>query len=180
MTAVDRILLVLMFVALFVKSILMLAAGLSVWDPRPWLAGLGQSMAETYPAQTAIIGLVELLVATYFLTWAFRRRHASRAIVQESELGTVRISLKAVESLVQRAARQAQGVRDVRVDVRSDKQGVFINLTITVAPDVSIPAVSDEVQRRVEQYITQTVGVTVARVTVTFRAVAEVGKSRVE
>lgn len=180
MTAVDRIFLVLIFLALFVKSVLLLAAGLSLWDPRPWLSGVGESMATTYPAQTAVIGLLELLLAAYFLAWAFRRRYASRAIVQETELGTVRISLKAVEDLVQRAARQAQGVRDVKVDLRSDKQGVFINLIVTVAPDISIPAVSDEVQRRVEQYITQTVGVTVARVTVTFRAVAELSRSRVE
>lgn len=181
MTVLDRVLLVLIFLAFFVKSILMLAVGLAGWDPGPWLTVLGRDMLGPYRTEVTVIGLAELLVAGYLLAWAVRRRHLARAIVQETELGTVRISLKAVEALVQRAARQAQGVRDVKVDLRSDKQGVSIGLTVTVAPDLPLPAISDEVQRRVEQYITETVGVTVSRVAVTFRAVAEPGgKARVE
>lgn len=180
MTVLDRVLLVLIFLSLFAKGTLLLAAGLAGWDPRPWFAELGEAMIHGYRVETSLLGLAELLISSYLLSWALRRRHANRAIVQEAELGTVRISLKAVESLVQRAARQVQGVRDVKVDLRSDKQGVSIALSVTVAPDISIPAVSDEIQRRVDQYITQTVGVTVARVAVTFRAVTEAGKARVE
>ncbi|MDI6870025.1 MAG: alkaline shock response membrane anchor protein AmaP [Bacillota bacterium] len=180
MTVLDRVLLVLIFLALFVKGVLMLAVGLVGWDPRPWLADAGQAMLGPYRAETAVIGLAELAIAWYVLAWSARRRHMSRALIRETELGTIRISLKAVENLVQRAARQVQGVRDVKVDLRADKQGVSIHLAVTVLPDSAIPAISDELQHRVERYIAETVGVTVSRVAVTFRAVAEVGKARVE
>lgn len=180
MTVLDRILLVLIFVALFAKSLLMLAVGVTGWDPVPWLQTVGQAMAGPLRVQVAVIGLAELLIAMYLLAWSVRRRHTARAIIQETDLGTVRISLKAVEALVQRAARQVQGVREVKVDLRQEKQGLSILLTVTVAPDEALPAVSDEVQRRVSQYITETVGVTVSRVSVSFRAVVETGKTRVE
>jgi uncharacterized alkaline shock family protein YloU len=180
MTVLDRILLILIFLALFVKSVLMLAVGLVGWDPTPWFQSVGQALTGPYRSQVALVGLAELLIAGYVLAWAVRRRHEARAIIQETELGTVRISLKAVEALVQRAARQVQGVREVKVDLRQDKQGLAIHLTVTVVPDLAMPAVSDEIQRRVGQYITETVGVTVSRVAVTFRAVAETGKARVE
>lgn len=180
MTLLDRVLLVLIFAALFAKSVLMLAIGVVGWNPVPWLQQVGQAMAGPLRLQVSLVGLAELLIAGYVLAWSVRRRHAARAIIQETDLGTVRISLKAVEALVQRAARQVQGVREVKVDLRQDKQGLSILLTVTVAPDEALPAVSDEVQRRVGQYITETVGVTVSRVSVTFRAVVEPGKTRVE
>lgn len=181
MTVFDRLLLVLIFLALFAKGVVMLAVGLVGWDPGPFLAELGQTMTGAYRVQTTVLGLVELLLASYLLAWAVRRRHFGRALVRETELGKVRIALKAVESLVQRAARQAQGVRDVRVDLQADKQGVAVHLSVVVAPDLAIPSVADEIQRRVEQYITETVGVTVTRVAVTFRTVSEPGgKPRVE
>jgi uncharacterized alkaline shock family protein YloU len=180
MNILDRILLVLIFVALFVMSVLLLAVGMVGWDPVHWLQRVGQAMTGPLRLQVALLGLAEVLIAGYVLAWAVRRRHQARAIIRETDLGTVRISLKAVEALVQRAARQVQGVREVKVDLRQDKQGVSIALTVTVAPDQALPAVSDEVQRRVSQYITETVGVTVSRVAVTFRAVVETGKARVE
>ncbi|MGE5552784.1 MAG: alkaline shock response membrane anchor protein AmaP [Betaproteobacteria bacterium] len=180
MTVLDRTLLFIIFIALFTKSLLMLAVSLIGWDPRPWLSGVGQAMAGPYRAETAVIGLAELLIAVYLLAWAVRRRHQSRAIIRETELGTIRISLKAVEALVQRAAHQVHGVREVKVDLRKEKQGVAIYLTVTVLPDSAIPAISDEIQHRVERYIAETVGVTVSRVAVTFKAVTETGKARVE
>lgn len=180
MTILDRVLLVLIFLGLFFLSVVFLSVGLIGWDPGPWLTALGQAVKGPYRLEAALGGLGGCLISAYVLAWAVRRRHLARAIVQETELGTVRISLKAVESLVQRAARQVQGVRDVKVDLRTDKQGVAITLTVAVAPDLAIPAVSDEIQHRVAQYITQTVGVIVTRVAVTFRTVTETGKARVE
>jgi uncharacterized alkaline shock family protein YloU len=180
MTALDRILLAMLFVALFVKGLLMLAVGLAGWDPRPWLSGVGQAMLGPYRVETVAIGLAELLIAFYVLAWSVRRRHQARAIIRETDLGTIRIALNAVETLVQRAARQVQGVREVKVDLKTDKQGVAIHLTVTVLPDSAIPAISDEIQHRVERYIAETVGVTVNRVAVTFKSVTETSKTRVE
>jgi uncharacterized alkaline shock family protein YloU len=180
MTLVDRLLLLIMFLTLFAMGVFLLAAGAGGWDPRPWLEVIGQAVTGPYRLQTALIGLAVLLASSYLLAWALRRRFVGRALVRQTELGAVRVSLKAVESLVQRAARQVQGVRDVRVDLHVERESVGIQLTVTVAPDLAIPTVSDEVQHRVERYVLETLGVTVSRVAVTFRAIADQAKARVE
>lgn len=180
MTLLDRLLLLVSFVVLFAAGVALVATGVGGWDPRPWLAMVGQALTGPYRLETGLSGVAVLLLSGYVLAWAFRRRYVGRSLVRQTELGAVRVSLKAVESLVQRAARQVQGVRDVRVDLHVDRESLAIQLTVTVAPDLAIPAVSEEIQHRVERYVLETVGVTVSRVAVTFRAVADQAKARVE
>jgi uncharacterized alkaline shock family protein YloU len=180
MRVVDRLLLMVLFLVILAKSFAMLMIGFG-WDPSVWLASLGRTVFAEYRVEALVIGLVELIVALYILSWSVRRRyHHEPTITRETGLGRVQISLKAVETLVQRAARQVQGVREVQTDLRMDKQDLDINLILTVAPDLSIPAISEEVQHRIERYIAQTVGVTPTKIQLVFKSVGADTKSRVE
>lgn len=129
--------------------------------------------------ETGLSAIVLLLAALHLLAASLPKR-AERAIVRETALGQVRVSLRAMENAVYRSVRVIKGVRDCDVRVSTGAGGVEIHVSISVAPDLVIPDLADEVQHNVERYIQDTVGIPVVSVAVEVRAVAVESKARVE
>ncbi len=131
-----------------------------------------------------LIGLISafyLAMSFRLIVYAFRRKYAGQAVVHDTSLGEVRISLDGIENLVRKVARQVQGVREVRGNVQMSPDGLRVSLSITMSPDISIPSVSSEVQSTVKSYVRNVVGVEVAEVRVQVENItAEVRRSRVE
>ncbi len=131
-----------------------------------------------------LIGLISafyLAISFRLIVYAFRRKYAGQAVVHDTSLGEVRISLDGIENLVKKVARQVQGVREVRGNVQMSPDGLRVSLSITMSPDISIPSVSSEVQSTVKSYVRNVVGVEVAEVRVQVENItAEVRRSRVE
>jgi uncharacterized alkaline shock family protein YloU len=148
------------------------------FDASGYAAAVVHTMLRA-PWETAAVAVVILLAALGALV-AGLSRGVERAVVRETSLGQVRISLAAIENAVYRSVRQVRGVCDVDADVRAGVAGVDVRLAVTVAPDLAIPAVSDEVQQRVERYVQETVGVSVGTVVVEIKAVASEARARVE
>ncbi|MCL4516374.1 MAG: alkaline shock response membrane anchor protein AmaP [Firmicutes bacterium] len=179
MRAVDRVIVILFSLILFVISVL-LAAVAAGWNPAAAINTFVTEMVQTADFETTVLAIVLFLLSVYFFTLGLRGRRKIRAIVQETSLGTVRIALKAVENLVQRAARQVHGIREVDTEVKPGQAGLEVSLEILVAPDMSIPEVSEQVQRRVESYVQETVGVNVTNVLLTVRNIVNENRARVE
>ncbi len=100
------------------------------------------------------------------LYFAFRRRGVGRTVRHDTDLGEVRISLAAVENLVTRVARQQSGVREVRPMAEVRDGAIRVTLRAVVSPDVSIPEMSDLLQKEVVRYVRNVVGVDVSEVRV--------------
>jgi len=128
-----------------------------------------------------VISAFYLAISFRLIVYAFRRKYAGQAVVHDTSLGEVRISLDGIENLVKKVARQVQGVREVRGNVQMSPDGLRVSLSITMSPDISIPSVSSEVQSTVKSYVRNVVGVEVAEVRVQVENItAEVRRSRVE
>jgi len=131
-----------------------------------------------------LVGLISsfyLAMSLRLIVYAFRRKYAGQAVVHDTSLGEVRISLDGIENLVRKVARQVQGVREVRGNVQMSPDGLRVSLSIVMSPDISIPSVSSEVQTTVKSYVRNVVGVEVAEVRVQVENItAEVRRSRVE
>lgn len=175
----DRIILTLYTIALTLFSLLAVAVAFG-WS-RPLDTVLAALQASSGRAAVASVGAIFFLSSVRLLILAFRRRQPGQQVVHETELGEVRISLDAVENLMQRVARQVKGVRDVRPAVRLSPEGVEARLRVWVAPDISIPDVARELQDELRRSVQNVVGVELAALDVHVENVTtEVRRGRVE
>lgn len=178
MSLADRVFLTLYSLCLAVVSLLVVAVA-SGWEGP--VAGLQAGLAD--PGRRWVMGALGVIFFAFsvrFLTLGVRRQRGSRSVVHETTMGEVSVSLGAIENLVRRVARQCTGVRDVRGWVRYGAAGLSVHLRLVVSPDVSIPKVSEEVQKAVAQYVRDVVGVGVSEVQVMVENISTEPRRRVE
>ena len=165
-------------------SLLLLAGGVGLfafmlgWQGRPlfaWLLSLQDAQIEG-----AVLGAALLLGGLYLLAMFFKNGREVQAIVQETELGQVEVSLKAVANLVQRAAREIPGIRDLTPVIKVEPEGLDIRVVVQVVPERSIPALAAQVQSQIRDYLTETIGCPVHRVMVEVRDVRPEPKAKID
>lgn len=122
-----------------------------------------------WAGEEVVIGAVAalLLIALIFLVFGFRRdKGPGNAVLKGSEYGEVAISITAIENMIFRVVQQTQGIKDVSRKVSFTQDGLNITVKITVEPDVSMPAVTNELQAKVKEYVEEITGITVHEVKV--------------
>lgn len=159
----DQIVLALYTISLAVLSfITFLVMSLRWRTPLNYLQG----MLAREPARwaAALVAAVFLVSSVRLLVFAFRRRSPGAALVHDSSLGEVQISLKAVENLVVRAGQELDGIRDVSARVESGTDGISVYIKGSVYPEVSIPQLADRLQSLIKQHVRNVVGAEVEHV----------------
>ena len=109
--------------------------------------------------EAGLIGAVFLLISIRLLLAGMRSHLVNDTIIHHNDMGDIHISLEAIKNLVEKTARHTRGVRDVKVGVHRDGQGLKVSLKVVVSPEVNVPSVSAEMQKRIHEYIKNTVGV---------------------
>lgn len=160
MGILDRIILTVYTIVLLAASGLAVLIGVG-WE-RP--ADAVRASLGTLNGRLSIgaVGLIFFVSSVRLLILAFRRGQPGQSVLHETDLGEVRISLDAIENLVQRVARQCKGVRDVRPQVGLDADGIHGTLRVWVSPDVSVPDVARELQDEIGEAVQGVVGVALA------------------
>lgn len=168
----DRVVLSFYALTLTVVSFMFLLASFG------WEAPLSYLVWDAFdvPAGRTVVGVISgvLFVAGLrFIYFGFRRPPA-QAVIHDTGMGEVRISLVAVKNLVTRVAAKTPGVNEVRARVRlSDAQsGILIHLDLKVAIDTNMPELADKVQKAVASYVREIVGVRVESVKVSVSDIA--------
>ncbi len=117
--------------------------------------------------EASLVGAVFFLVSIRLLLAGLRSRKVKDTIVHHNEIGDVHISLTAVENLVEKTVRHLRGVRGLKVKVALAPQGITVQIKAAVSPESHVPTVAGEIQKRVHEYIKNTVGIELADVQVT-------------
>jgi len=126
----------------------------------------------------ALTGLYVLIGARLFWKGLVIERK-KQAVVQDGELGDVRVSLPAIESLAEKVVSPIKGVRDVRARVVTAPQGINMHMNITVSPDINVPALSKDIQQQVRDSVLNVAGIAVHEVRVAVESFTS-RKNRVE
>ncbi|VBB08013.1 alkaline shock protein asp23 [Lucifera butyrica] len=156
MGIIDRVILSIYTVLLALLSLGIILLGLSLVS----LDWLWTGLQHVYGRwEAALIGAVFFMVSIRLLLAGVRSRHAKDTIVHHTDMGDVHISINAIENLVEKAARHTRGVRGVKVAVGTVGEALKVNLKVIVSPESNVPAVSAEMQNKVNEYIKNTVGV---------------------
>ncbi|MFZ5644060.1 MAG: alkaline shock response membrane anchor protein AmaP [Bacillota bacterium] len=153
------------------------AAVLSGWK---WPSQLYQVLIEE-PGflETAYALAAILILAGIRILWLGLHSEKKHAVVQEGSLGQIRIALGAIESLVEKVALDQRGVKEAKAIVESTPRGIGIRIKSTVAPDVAIPHLSEEMQRIVSERVLQVTGIEVRDIRIVIQNISA-QKLRVE
>lgn len=89
-----------------------------------------------------------------------------KSIVQRAELGEIRISLVAIENLVQKTVREVGGVRETRTRVNPGAEGIKVKVHAVMNPENHLPSISKEIQEVIRRRVRETIGVEVEEVAV--------------
>lgn len=112
--------------------------------------------------EAGMVAAVFLLVSIRLLLAGLRSRGSGNTIIHHNEMGDIHIALKAVENLVEKAARHVRGVRGVKVVASHTSAGLKLRIKAVISPEGNIPNVTAEIQQRVSDYVKSTVGVELA------------------
>lgn len=169
MGIVDKVVLTLYSVALTLISFFSLLVTLGWKQPLDLVVEY-----LNLPSGRTVIGVVSgflFLASVRFIYFGFQRE-PHQALVHDTGMGEVRISLVAVKNLVSRVASRTPGVREVRTGVKPGSQGLLVFLELKVAVDANLPELADKLQRAVASYVHDIVGVNVESVKVSFSDIA--------
>ncbi len=117
---------------------------------------------------------VLVLLGVYCFLILFRHRsRKDKFVMQKTENGELAISLKAMESMVQKCLdpHKEMDVQSVRLE--NQKGGLLIRIRGTVAGGVSIPLTVDALQQQIKQYVTACSGVEVKDIKVRIESSGE-------
>jgi len=127
------------------------------------------------------LGAAFFLISLRLLYSSTERISGKQAVVHETPLGQVKVSVHAIENLTKKVARQIRGVRDVKAYVAvGNGSEINVQIRTTVSPEINIPALTTEIQQTIKEYIFDVVGITVASVKVFVDNISADVRSRIE
>ena len=126
-------------------------------------AWAGRLLADPSVRIWLIVALALLLIlGVYCVLILFRHRSRhDKFVMQKTENGELSISLKAMESMVQKCLDPHKELSVQSVRLENQKGGLLIRIRGTVAGGVSIPLTVDALQQQIKQYVTACSGVEV-------------------
>lgn len=136
----------------------------------PAVALLGRISNMTSKVKLALIGVavVMVLFALRLFTMILpkKKQKSSNFAIQQNENGMVRISVKALEALVQRCLSQHAELKVVTSSLYSDEESVRVDVHITLQSDISMPLAISSLQKQIKRYLEACAGVNVKEVRV--------------
>ncbi len=137
-------------------------------DPAVLLLGRISNMTFKTKVALIIVAVVMVLFALrlFVMILPSRQKRSSNFAIQHNENGMVRISVKALESLVQRCLNQHAEIKVVSSSLSSDEERVRVDVHIALQADISMPLAISALQKQIKRYLEACSGVSVEEVRV--------------
>ncbi|MDQ2085308.1 alkaline shock response membrane anchor protein AmaP [Herbivorax sp. ANBcel31] len=134
-------------------------------------------------ASVILLFIIELIffgLSLMFLLSGVRSERNRKSISKFNKIGEVKISLNTIENIALASSRRNNGVRESKAYVKRAGENVSVHIKTVVMPDINIPALLEDVQRRVKKSIEDTSGILVDDVKVSVENIYAGYRSRVE
>lgn len=117
---------------------------------------------------TLLVALITLLLGVCCVLSLFKpRKHVARGyVMQKGENGSIGVSVKSIEGLVQSCVRQYQEIHRAEISVAEKKDGVIVLLNIEETAGVNIPLSVGSLQKQIKQHVSTCTGLDVHEVRV--------------
>ena len=136
-----------------------------------------------YGRYTLLFFVIELFffcTGVVFMLSGLKNSKRKSAIVRDTPLGQVKISLDTIESIVLGTIRKMPFVRESKVYVENREGKLFIIIKIIIAMDINIPALVEEVQQKSKSALESNTDIEVGRIHVVVDNISSLNKARVE
>lgn len=122
----------------------------------------------------AALGALAAVFGGYQLM-LLRRCGAKRQefVVQRTDSGELRIAVKAIENLVLKCADLHEEIHVNSMKILNGREGVAIDLNVTLANNISIPLAVAALQKQIKQYLVASTGIEVHEVRVSVESAQE-------
>ena len=141
------------------------------------LGAISRALTAENTTRKILIGAVAvilLVLGVYCLLMLFRhRKRKDKFVVQKLESGDLAISLKTVETMVEKCLKQHNEIQTESIKLENQRDGLLIRIRGTVAGGISIPLTVDTLQKQVKQYVTACSGVEVKGIRIQIEASGE-------
>ncbi len=169
----DRIVILLCsLVALCIAAaaVLLVLGKISVEPAIELLGRLANNMDTNWKWRAALCGgaAVMALIALrlFSVILPAKKKHSSTFAIQQNENGMVRISVKALEALVQRCLSQHPEIKVVSSSLFSNEESVRVDVHVALQSDISMPLAISSLQKQIKRYLEACSGVAVEEVRV--------------
>jgi uncharacterized alkaline shock family protein YloU len=160
----DRLLLTILTLIIILLSLILLSVALQI-IPAADIADLLSEVSYGWPAIIlGVISLVLFLAGIRLLVAGYARNKPLSALLANTDLGVIRISINTLDTLTQKAVRHFKEVKEVKSVVLADPEGVRVQLKISVLPEVVMPELSRNIQEKVKEYVEALSGIQVREV----------------
>lgn len=114
--------------------------------------------------------LVVLAISVFWIVLPSSRKRRSAFAVQQTEHGTLKISVNALSHLVEKCIAQHPELTTVSSSIHSNEENIRVDLRVTLQSDINIPLAIASLQKQIKQYIEACSGVDVDSVRVVVEA----------
>ena len=162
---IDRVL-------ISICAILVLAGGLttviaSLQTDVFTLGGEGEGFFTIRRVVVLMAGVILFIIGGYLACLPHRaRRDRKGFIIQQTDNGELRIAVKAIDSLIKKCVDMHEEIRLISMNVTNSREGVTIDLSISLANNISIPLAVASLQKQIKQYLLASSGIDVCEVRV--------------
>lgn len=128
-------------------------------------------------AAAAAVALLLLVLSIRVIMLAVRHEpkiDKTSVALQNTEDGSVRISVAAMDTLIKQAVGTNEGVLDVKTKIINHEDSISIKIEMTLTSDVHIPNVTMLLQRSVKNFIEEYSGIAVRDISVFVSSIVEV------
>lgn len=147
-----------------------------IWVVAPDTAVNSGYAMQAIMNNSIMVQILSVLLVIVLIAWsvrlmmmAFRKEGSapsSSAAVQESVDGAVRVSVRAMETLVRRAVSQTDGILDSKLRINNHDDSVSVEIDMAVGIEAHVPAVTALLQRNVKGIVEEFSGIAVREVKV--------------
>lgn len=126
---------------------------------------------------SAIVALIFLIVSIKLLLSGFKKAKPNSALLKNTDLGMIWVSVSTLDTMVQKAVRGFSEVKDVKSIVKPDPDGIRVQIKIMVMPDVELPGLTVSIQQKVKEYVESLSGIAVKEARIYIDNLATVQKT---
>ena len=154
---------------LFFGALLTIAAGAALGVAGLQIAGaISESLSPGLRIACIGVGSLTVLFGLYVLAFPQKLRAERQGfVVQRTDNGELRISIKAIEGLVQKCIDMHDEIEVVSQRIRNTRDGVTVDMNIALANNISIPLAVAALQKQIKQYLSASSGIEITEVRVT-------------
>lgn len=150
--------------------IMTMMGGLSLWLTGLVLLTESFQQVGNSPLHVLLDLLLALLLCffgTCCLMAVFPRKEAHRDFVmQKGENGTIGVSVRSIEGLVQTCVKQHPAIAETEISIAERRDGIIILMNVQAEAGVNIPLAVGAMQKQIKQYVSACTGLDVQEVRV--------------